>query len=98
MNDNELHFSWDPDKAARNVASHGVSFESATFVFDDPNRLENNDDFAVGEYRMIVIGKVDSSLLTVVYTEPEENHYRLISARLANSVERNTYEDDFFHP
>jgi uncharacterized DUF497 family protein len=41
-------------------------------------RLEQEDVFAQGEYRSIVIGQVDDVLLTVVYTSPEEGslpHY-----------------------
>ncbi len=32
-------FSWDDDKNASNLAKHGVSFEAATLVFDDPLHL-----------------------------------------------------------
>jgi Ribonuclease toxin, BrnT, of type II toxin-antitoxin system len=31
-----LRFEWDPQKAARNLAKHGVSFEEAATVFGDP--------------------------------------------------------------
>ena len=58
---------WDPRKAAANLKKHGVSFEVATAIFDDPNRLEENDLFAQGEYRTIAVGVADSLTLTVVY-------------------------------
>jgi uncharacterized DUF497 family protein len=29
-------FSWDDDKNASDLAKHGVSFEAAKLVFDDP--------------------------------------------------------------
>jgi uncharacterized DUF497 family protein len=95
MEDDDLQFCWDDDKAASNVEKHGVSFESATYVFDDPKRLEQLDEFSEGEYRNIIIGKVDGVLLTVVYSTPEENLYRIISARQATANERRTYEQDF---
>jgi len=95
MEDDDLQFCWDDDKAASNVEKHGVSFESATYVFDDPRRLEQLDEFSEGEYRNIIIGKVDGVLLTVVYSTPEENLYRIISARQATANERRTYEQDF---
>jgi uncharacterized DUF497 family protein len=94
--DDELHFCWDEAKAASNLDKHGVSFEAATFVFDDPMRLEPEDVFARGEYRNIVIGKVDGVALTVVYAAPEEDLYRLISARLATAHERKAYEQNLF--
>ena len=30
-----MRFEWDPSKAARNLAKHGVSFEEAATVFRD---------------------------------------------------------------
>lgn len=96
--DDELHFCWDDSKAASNLEKHGVSFEAATYVFDDPMRLEQEDVFAEGEYRNIVIGQVDDVLLTVVYTSPEEDLYRIISARPVTALERKAYEQNFFHP
>jgi uncharacterized protein len=95
MEGGDLQFCWDDDKAASNLEKHGVSFESATYVFDDPRRLEQLDEFSEGEYRNIVIGQVDGVLLTVVYSTPEEDLYRIISARQATANERRTYEQNF---
>lgn len=89
-------FCWDEGKAASNLDKHGVSFEAATFVFDDPMRLEPEDVFARGEYRNIVIGQVDGVVLTVVYSAPEEDLYRIISARIAIAHERKLYEKNLF--
>ena len=96
--DDELHYCWDETKAALNLVKHGVPFDAATYVFDDPMRLEQDDVFAEGEYRNIVIGRVDEVVLTVVYSCPEEDLYRIISARPATAHERKTYEQSFFHP
>jgi hypothetical protein len=40
--DDDLHFCRDKPKALSNRKKHGVSFESATYVFDDPPRLERS--------------------------------------------------------
>lgn len=93
--DDELRFHWDEAKAASNLDKHGVSFEAATFVFDDPRRLEEEDVFARGEYRDIVVGQVDGVVLTVVYASVEEDCYRIISARLATTRERKAYEKNY---
>lgn len=98
MDDDDLHFEWDDAKAALNVQKHGVSFESATAIFDDPDRLEADDIFARGEYRTVAIGVVDALVITVVYSEPEENVIRLISARLATAKERKAHEQILIHP
>ncbi len=97
MDGDELRFCWDDRKAALNLEKHGVSFELATFAFDDPMGLEWTDIFAEGEYRTVVIGKVDGKLLTVIYAAPEDDLYRIISARLATPSERDAYEQNLFH-
>jgi len=38
-----LKFTWDPDKARRNLAKHGVSFEEAASALLDPFALEAPD-------------------------------------------------------
>lgn len=96
VGDEELEFEWDADKADSNLDKHGVSFEMATFVFDDPFRLEEEDLFARGEYRFLVTGLVDGLLLMVVCTFPEDGVVRLISARLATASERRAYDQSRF--
>ena len=77
---------------------HGVRFEDATYVFDDPRRLEEADRFSQGEYRSLCIGQVDGMLLAVVFSEPEDSVIRLISARAATAHERKAYDANFLHP
>jgi uncharacterized DUF497 family protein len=95
--DDDLQFCWDDSKAVSNVEKHGVSFQSATYVFDHPMRLERADAFAEGEYRSIVTGRVNDKLLSVVYTAPGDDLYRIISARFATPSERDDYEQNLFH-
>ena len=40
----DLHFEWDPDKAAGNIQKHDVSFEEAVSVFYDESAVEFYDD------------------------------------------------------
>jgi uncharacterized DUF497 family protein len=94
--DDDLQFCWDARKARSNLRKHGVSFEAATCVFDDPMQLETEDLFSQGEYRSIVIGRVDGELLTVVHASPEDGLIRIISARLSTAHERKAYEQSFF--
>lgn len=46
-----MKFEWDPNKARRNVAKHGVSFEVARRVWDDPLHVIVPDRFEDGEER-----------------------------------------------
>ena len=36
-------FEWDVAKAAENAGNHGITFEEATTVFDDPHAIEADD-------------------------------------------------------
>jgi uncharacterized protein len=90
-------FDWDDTKNAINLRKHGVSFETATVVFDDPNQLLLFDRIVDGEERWKTIGLVDGVyLLIVVHTCEEEDNeelYRLISARKAEPHERRKYDE-----
>lgn len=84
---------WDDDKAEANYAKHGIPFELAVRVFDDPFRLEIEDDrFDYGEERIITLGLIDSRVYVVIYT-PRDECCRIISARKANARESRRYYD-----
>jgi uncharacterized DUF497 family protein len=89
-----LEFEWDADKAASNIAKHGVSFEEAATVFGDPLSLTAFDpDHSQDEDRYITMGSsVDHRLLLVSHTD-REDRVRIISARLATRRERKAYEN-----
>ena len=75
-----------------NRRKHGISFETAGRIFLDTNRIEYYDIMhSTDEDRFVTIGMVDG-LLSVVYTERENDILRLISARKATEKERRAYE------
>lgn len=85
-----VRFEWDLEKANANLKKHGISFETASYVFEDENRIEIYDKaHSIGEERYITIGMA-KRVLFVVYTERSEV-IRLISARIANAEERRMY-------
>jgi uncharacterized DUF497 family protein len=88
-----MEFEWDADKAASNVAKHGVTFAEAMTVFGDPLELAIVDpDHSEGELRFLSIGlSAAGQLLVVAYTE-REGRTRIINAREATSRERKQYE------
>ena len=89
----EISFLWDELKNAKNIKKHGLSFEEAQFVFSDPSYILKYDlNNSANEERFKVIGKINYSLLLVVFTESSENKIRIISARHANKSERLIYE------
>ena len=86
-------FEWDEAKAAENFARHGVTFETATRVFNDPFGFEWLDVRAdYGEDRYIALGMVDDRVMFVVYTL-RNDAIRIISARGAEPHERRRYHE-----
>ena len=85
-----MSYIWDSDKNASNIQKHGISFEIASRVFEDPYRVELYDyEHSDDEERYISIGMV-RKVIFVVYTYREEN-IRIISARFATEKEREIY-------
>jgi uncharacterized protein len=82
-------FEWDKNKNRKNQEKHNLSFEEASNVFEDENRLQYGVE-SKGEIRYITIGKVLKVIITVVYTI-RNLAFRLISARPARKDERKRY-------
>jgi len=62
-------FEWDENKNKSNIKKHGVSFDDAKRVFDDPNRVTLFDEgHSQTEDRYSCIGYVDDGILTVRFT------------------------------
>jgi len=91
-----VRFEWDPDKATRNEAKHGVTFAEAAFVFTDPLAALFDDEWHSGaEPREIIVGQSDAGrLLLVCFTERRDDAVRIISARPATKRERDDYEQN----
>jgi len=89
-----LNIEWDPRKAARNLAKHGVSFQEAATVFGDPlGRMVTDPRHSVEEERYVLLGlSRQQRLLAVMFAERGEA-IRLISARGATRRERRNYEE-----
>lgn len=89
-------FEWDVDKAAANVAKHGVSFEEAATVFLDADSLDGPDvEHSAAEARWLRLGRSAAGrVLMVAYTQRRRANgeaIRLISARQASRKERAAY-------
>lgn len=91
-----MRFEWDAGKARRNLAKHGVAFEDAILVWEDPH-VEFAEDRSSDEERFWAIGHVRTGgVLVVVHIHPDPRdptRVRLISARKATRHERRQYED-----
>jgi uncharacterized DUF497 family protein len=91
----ERYFEWDDDKARINFQKHGIRFEEAARVFDDPLAMSEQDRIESGERRWRTIGRAGGLLLLVAHTvrrEEDAEVVRIISARRADRRERKRYE------
>jgi uncharacterized protein len=90
-------FEWDEIKNRHNLSKHGVSFETATSVFEDPFALSQIDRLVAGEERWQTLGAIGGMAIVLVahtYAEEEgEEVIRIISARKASPQERKAYEE-----
>jgi uncharacterized protein len=89
-----MRFDWDENKAVSNLLKHGVSFEEAKTVFDDPLYVDFYDPaHSEEEDRYLIVGESSQRrLLIASYTE-RGNLIRLISAREVTRTERKVYEE-----
>jgi len=93
----EQHFEWDEAKAASNMRKHGIQFEKAVAVFEDPCSITEQDRIEGGEYRWQTVGMAGGALLllvahTINTDDDTIETIRIISARKANKKERARYE------
>jgi uncharacterized protein len=93
-----LEFEWDEEKAAINLAKHGVSFLTASAIFgsETVERPDDREDY--GELRIVALGRVDLTVYRVVYTPRGENTIRIISAQKAGRDEQDIYYRQTFSP
>ena len=90
-----MRFEWDAEKAARNLAKHGVSFsEAATAFYDENGYLLDDPDHSDEEDHFILLGLSSTlRLLVVVHCfRGRDATIRIISARKADPSETTLYD------
>jgi uncharacterized protein len=89
-----VSFEWDGRKAASNEVKHGVTFEEAKTVFDNPLAVIFDDEaHSADEPRELIVGHSQGNRILVVSFVERATAIRLISARLATRKERKDYEE-----
>lgn len=92
-----MNFEWDENKAASNLKKHGVDFEEAKTVFDNPLAVIFEDELhSSQERREIIIGHSRRNRLLLVSFTERPAGIRIISARVATQREREDYETNAF--
>ncbi len=92
----DVSFEWDAKKASINLCKHGVSFEEASTVFDDPlAAIFDDEEHSIQETREIILGhSIKNRLLLVCFTERANNVIRIFSTRLPTKKEKKDYEEN----
>ena len=90
-----IRFEWHEAKNRSNKRKHGIDFETAQLVFDDPQCISFVERVSDGEERWHAIGSIENIIvIVVVHTYREEASdevIRIISARRATRHERKLY-------
>ncbi len=90
-----MEFEWDPQKAAKNVQRHKVSFTEAATVFADPLSVTVADpDHSTEEHRLLIVGQSCRGRLLIVSFAERGDRIRIISARKLTRAERRAYEEE----
>ena len=88
-------FDWDEEKAKSNLAKHGISFDEANSVFDDPLFLTFADpEHSLQEQRFLIMRESARGRLLVISYTDRKDITRLISVRPATREERKAYESE----
>jgi len=85
-----MKFQFDHSKSASNLKKHGIDFEQAQQLWDDPNMVElaaRSDD----EQRSIVIAHFNGQYWSAIFTY-RDDEVRLISVRRSRKGEVELYE------
>ena len=88
-----MQFDWNEGKNEENRRKHGIDFNLAKLVFQDPFAIVEDDYDDYDEDRFNVLGSMGDKVFVVSYTYRSGGDViRLISARYAKPNERRVYE------
>ncbi len=85
-----MEFEFDPDKSAANKSKHGIDFESAQALWDDPDFVEIPAR-TTDEPRFLIVGRIGGKNWSAVITYRQQN-VRIISVRRSRIEEVELYE------
>lgn len=83
------NFEWDENKNEKNKGKHKMSFEDASDIFNDPDRIIYGQ-VRDGEQRYRTVGKAYEAIISVIYTIRKLS-IRIISAKRAMKEGRRAY-------
>ena len=87
-----MEFQFDQWKSASNLKKHGIDFQTAQQLWNDPNLFEI-DAKTAAEPRWMVIGEIEGKHWFAIVTY-RDNTIRLISVRPSHKKEVLKYEEN----
>ncbi len=88
-----ITFEWDENKLNRNLKKHGVDFEEAKTIFNDPLGITISDPVhSIEEDRYLDVGLSSKGRILVVWYTERNDNIRIIGCRKAIRSERKIYE------
>ncbi len=87
----KVDFEYDQVKSEANFKKHGIDFEDAKLLWNDPKRIEFLARFS-DEVRLGLIAEWNEKLWTAIFTYRAANT-RIISVRRARDHEKEIYND-----
>ena len=89
-----MRYTWDVDKAERNLRNHEIAFEDAVKIFDGPTLELFDDRFDYPEMRWYAIGLADGRRPTAV---PSPSSTRTDTRRIISAwkAEKHEQKADF---
>jgi uncharacterized DUF497 family protein len=85
-----MEFEFDPNKSVSNEKKHGIDFQKAQRLWNDPDYLEI-PAITADEPRFLIIGKIDKRHWSAVITYRNDK-IRIISVRRSRKEEVVLYE------
>ena len=86
-----LSFEYDKNKSKINQSKHGINFEDAQLLWNDPDLAEIPAKKAGNEIRFLVIGCLNHKHWSAIITY-RDNNVRIISVRRSRIEEVSFYE------
>ena len=91
-----MNFEWDENKNTINIHKHKIDFNDVFVVVEKSMLIDYDDSNNYGEDRWIGIGLLMDIVVAIIFTEPNKDTIRIISARKADKNERKRYYEKIF--
>jgi len=85
-----FRFEYDENKSALNLQKHGINFDDAKKLWEDPDLIEIQAK-TIDEERYLAIGKINETMWSAVITYRNQC-IRIISVRRSRKKEIEIYE------